>query len=787
MARFIKGDKIKPLVVLEEDMVEQEVDGMAAITISKDKYPNLCGHLYVSFGGMILTRQLGDQDDESGMYGVTYHYPYPQEEGEPSNKMLTYSISYTIMDGGEDGYYLCLPAITTTFVTDSTDEYLSSIELSRAATYEGYEVSEDIKNTFNNNMGIQEQLTELSEESRMATAMLDLAKLIIPNEYYNQDGSVAISTSGTYNRLPIIKVGASRVVQVAGFSDVTMTIRCLNASKEVIDSPYFSLGNEPQVKDIELPESTEFIAIYFKSYKIYDGAYICTKDSAYYSNIKKQNDLAIAVESSYANLSALLNLQSIIVKGEYYNPNGTIGVSANYNRLPIIKVNSLDLRIVGIVNISGDIRCMNESYSVIDSINLNSSDTERNITLPTGTCYIAIYFSSKKDIPVGAYIAAKDSYIELLDGRIQDVEDRLETIGGQTRRDVSLEVWKDGKYVSYESSYLTSNSAYDVTQPIFLRKGEILVYKSLCQPHVAEVAKVLDHLLATPIYIPLVAGRNTYQTENQYIVEEDGYYVLSVRDAEQYPAYVTTAYVIEPDTKTRIENLENEVAEIKKESGQNTHDMLFGKKYVACGDSFTAGTTEVFEEGIYKGRDKTYPYLIGLRTGMEVVNMAVGGMSMVQSGDSSNYFSGDYFKGIPLDADYITIKLGINDTNYGSPIGTINDTTNETFYGAWNVVMEHLIVNYPYAKIGIIVTNGANNEVMEAEREIAKKWGVPFLDYADPQTPLMGRMSGMRNGVSSVAINARHNAFRTSETDSHPNAKAHEYESTFIEAFLRRL
>lgn len=633
---------------------------------------------------------------------------------------------------------------------------------------------------------VPSKLTELSEESHMATAMLDLAKLIIPNEYYNTDGSVGISTSGTYNRLPIIKVGASQVIQIAGFSNVSMTIRCLNASKEVIDSPGFSLGNEPKVTDVELPESTEFIAIYFRSYKIYDGAYICTKDSAYYSSVKKQNDLAIAVESNYANLSALLNLQSIIVKGEYYNPDGTIGVSDNYNRIPIIKVNSLDLRIVGIVNISGDIRCMNESYSVIDSIDLNSSEAERNITLPTGTCYIAIYFSSKKDIPAGAYIAAKDSYIELLDGRIQDVEDRLETIGGQTRRDIKLEVWQDGNYVSYESSYLTSNSSYDVTQPIFLRKGEILVYKSLCRPTVAEVAKVLDHLLATPIYISLVAGRNTYQTENQYIVEEDGYYVLSVRDAEQYPAYVTTAYVIEPDTKTRIENLENEVAEIKKESGQNTHDMLFGKKYVACGDSFTAYTNAEFESGIYQGRDKTYPYLIGLRTGMEVNNMAVSGMSMVQ-GDNDNYFSGDYFKSIPSDADYITIKLGINDVNYGSPIGTINDSDNTTFYGAWNVVMSYLIANYPYAKIGIIVTNGASDEVMEAERAIAKKWGVPFLDYGDYQTPLMGRMSGFRDGVVSEAMQARHNAFRISDTDTHPNAKAHEYESTFIEAFLRRL
>jgi hypothetical protein len=172
---------------------------------------------------------------------------------------------------------------------------------------------------------------------------------------------------------------------------------------------------------------------------------------------------------------------------------------------------------------------------------------------------------------------------------------------------------------------------------------------------------------------------------------------------------------------------------------------------------------------------------------MDVNNMAVSGMSLVKKEGSDNYFSGDYFKGIPSDADYITIKLGINDVNYGSPIGTINDSDNTTFYGAWNVVMSYLIANYPYAKIGIIVTNGASDEVMEAERAIAKKWGVPFLDYGDYQTPLMGRMSGFRDGVVSEAMQARHNAFRISDTDTHPNAKAHEYESTFIEAFLRRL
>lgn len=43
-------------------------------------------------------------------------------------------------------------------------------------------------------------------------------------------------------------------------------------------------------------------------------------------------------------------------------------------------------------------------------------------------------------------------------------------------------------------------------------------------------------------------------------------------------------------------------------------------------------------------------------------------------------------------------------------IGTINDNTNTTFYGAWNMTLNYLIKNYPFAHIGIIVSNGCETD-----------------------------------------------------------------------------
>lgn len=226
-------------------------------------------------------------------------------------------------------------------------------------------------------------------------------------------------------------------------------------------------------------------------------------------------------------------------------------------------------------------------------------------------------------------------------------------------------------------------------------------------------------------------------------------------------------------------------------------NILYRKKWVACGDSFTAGGYNgsegipqkeyVYQEGIYKGQNIVYPYIIGLRNNMYIWNEAVSGSTMAKSTSPTGSFSENRYKNIPPDADYITLYFGINDDNYNVPIGSIDDTENTTFYGAWNIVMEYLIEHHPFAHIGIIITNGANTEIMEAERNIAIKWGIPYLDYADVQTPLMNRMDGMRSEVCDRAFELRNEAFRINEINTHPNTMAHYYESTFIENFLRRI
>ena len=80
----------------------------------------------------------------------------------------------------------------------------------------------------------------------------------------------------------------------------------------------------------------------------------------------------------------------------------------------------------------------------------------------------------------------------------------------------------------------------------------------------------------------------------------------------------------------------------------------------------------------------------------------------------------------------------------------------------------------------------SNDDLRKAEIAIANKWGRPFIDRnGDERTPMMHRSTNPNH--SQDAKNARLSAFRISASNTHPNAKAYEYESTFIENFLRTL
>ena len=219
------------------------------------------------------------------------------------------------------------------------------------------------------------------------------------------------------------------------------------------------------------------------------------------------------------------------------------------------------------------------------------------------------------------------------------------------------------------------------------------------------------------------------------------------------------------------------------------NNILTNKKWYACGDSFTAGTSynNLIGYGKYANEKTLYPFIIGTRTGMEVENIAVSGSTLTTINGQDNNFSTNYIQNVGNDADYITIWYGINDCyTYHATLGTIDDTEKTTFYGAWNYVLQKLISEHPFAKIGVIVSNCTGGQYTQATRECCEKWGIPYLDLAkDVKVPLM-RCCEDRN-VCEEAIQLRNTSFSISEKNGHPTDEAHDYQSTFIENWLLSL
>lgn len=345
-------------------------------------------------------------------------------------------------------------------------------------------------------------------------------------------------------------------------------------------------------------------------------------------------------------------------------------------------------------------------------------------------------------------------------------------------------------------TYITTNgyasaSGLRVTHPIKVKKNDIIKFikasavgQNYYYAYVntdGSISKTINATAnaVTAGYMVITVPYDGYIAVNMGREDVNAFMVCK---SNEYPSqYVPYGYSIKEDVSVKASN------------------VLYGKIWYACGDSFThgdfSGLSDIYDSSVYDpvwGVWKTYPWWIAKRNNMILHNMATNGgtLAVPPSATGTHPFAEEIYNQIGNDADYITIWYGINDCYYDD-IGTINDTTSATFYGAWNKVLAYLIEHHPYAKIGIVCS--ASNPTVglpfrEATRACAKKWGIPYLDQmGDPQIPLMlyGKESDI--GLSSEALNLRKNAFIVSETNVHPNVKAHEYESTFIEHWMRSL
>jgi hypothetical protein len=349
-------------------------------------------------------------------------------------------------------------------------------------------------------------------------------------------------------------------------------------------------------------------------------------------------------------------------------------------------------------------------------------------------------------------------------------------------------------FLANSSGGLSESSLYDTSDYIVVDQNTIVF-----ATRIRKLLEYNDHkepIQSTYVNNEQAAGYFFTPTENTAFFRVSYYHDDSSVFMAEYGT-VPTAY--EPYMYKVDENIhlsDTMLSDIKNHGNEN--DVLYGKKWVACGDSFTQGDFEysqenyTFNDGPYAGQNKVYPYIIGQRTGMAVVNEAISGSTMTHIDGRTNAFSDTRYKNIPADANYITLKFGINDDaqHQNVPIGTIDDTTNTTFYGAWNVVLDYLIRNHLDAKIGIIITNGTTLDIANATIAVAEKWGIPYLNEATgEQCSFVFRSN--RTNIPSGIRNAKNNNWFVStaegQVNHHPNVKAHEFESTVVEAWLRSL
>lgn len=232
-------------------------------------------------------------------------------------------------------------------------------------------------------------------------------------------------------------------------------------------------------------------------------------------------------------------------------------------------------------------------------------------------------------------------------------------------------------------------------------------------------------------------------------------------------------------------------------------NILYNKILCCCGDSITYGA-DMDAEGItdnspitvYQSDNsgnfaektssflKTWNWQIASRNGMTLYNAGVSGSTMQGLADKNGFSiaNGRYTK-LPDNIDYLLIWFGWNDTAYGT-LGTINDATNESYYGGYNVVLPYLINKYPDTKIGLIVPFGCDAEHREAVRLLGNKWGVAVWDNYQGGTPLYyGKESSV--GVEASIVTANQTKFQAN--GAHPNYKGHMELSHMIEHWMRGL
>lgn len=488
----------------------------------------------------------------------------------------------------------------------------------------------------------------------------------------------------------------------------------------------------------------------------------------------------------YANIDETIYSvdSSRITYGDgYVNYDGTIRASSNFRYAEMTVLEGETIRLTGITG--GNVKL----YALIDAndsvISLYPSQTPTantleiiDITIPMGAVKLRV--SSVKNLNPEIYVVSTEEHKIIQDYQVKDiggvvksnnfVEDTItlnlthgeSTYNGTT---VSLRnninVWGTTITVASNEKYHIRGTAYlyTVVYIVFDSAHNVLSYSNLSNDYTSQIT--IDTIVTIP-------NNGAYM----YVASYGSYPIVS--KVSDIPSY-------------------------------ETGNVLYNKKWAVCGDSFTEGNFIGYvdpeghtgiESDAYDpimGMYKTYPWWITKRNNMNILMLAKGGNDFTNISGALRPFSSPNtdaynYTQIPNDCDYVTLMFGLNETQLTTEqIGTNTDTTNETLWGAYNIVLESILTANPSVKIGIIISDAWMTQTYhDALIDIAKYWGIPYLDLKNGELVPMG-IDGRLSECSTVATTLRNSAFQVTPTNNHPNVISHKYRSTIIENFLRSL
>jgi lysophospholipase L1-like esterase len=500
-------------------------------------------------------------------------------------------------------------------------------------------------------------------------------------------------------------------------------------------------------------------------------------------------------------------LKNVFIDNSYYNnkTGGVINNVSTYARTKIIQVNCTYVYIAGFMR--DECLCWNgETFLGVVSYN---NEQEKKFTLLPNTTHIA--FSIRKASQPEGYEESGVIYnfepfvpVERLEGRIKSLEEFTAPLSSRTLQDLTNGIIRVSDVFIDNHYYNTSTGAYITSSvPTYACTSKIKVTKTYC--YIDGFVQNGCLCYSETEFLGQVLYNN--DTEKKFTFLDGTVYVaFNFRKSSQPEGYKDSGIIF--NLQPFVKDYDSEIAAI------NQQNILYGKKWCVCGDSFSAWSTEQ-DGNVYK----TYHYFIKNRNNMTISNMAVSGRTMAYPNDHTfdNAFAKpSIYQAIPSDSDYITIMLGINDVSHilgesqdaesvdgDITIGNIDSTDTGTFYGAWNVVLQWIFENRPNAHVGVIITNGLGQngpngtytetemQVYTALQNIVKKWNVPYIDLngGDSRTPMMQR-GIYPEGTPAALIAAKWDAFAASPTspyNGHTNVAGHLYESYCIENFLRSL